>query len=713
MAQQFTSGRFRSFLDSTLPNVGGRLYTYASGTTTHKDAYTDATLTVPCTYVADGTGHLYIALNARGEAQVWLGSGAYTMVDQTALGVTLDTTDGVLDGGAAASVAISAALAASGGSSLVGFIQTGAGAVQRTMQDKGRDSYTSFDAGAKHDGSDDTAAHQAGINACQISGKEYVIMPGASIISTVTTTGSIKIRGHGPNSILRQKVGATGNMINVTGAGTTVTVSDLLLDGQQALQGPLSTNDQIYCSATGIANGKPLYLVVDNVDFVNPAYRGIAFYGDNDDSTREVGIFTRNRFRDGSVNATNTVYTPVDIHLVDGVEAIVDDNDFYFSTAPMLPGGRCAVVVAQTQTTTSYYTKPTITNNRINYRGCNELASLGAIDLYIWSGNAVVSNNTISNSTASAIKLKGNSYDMSVIGNKIDGCFGTGGALATFSAITISNPNYGASASQFLVDANQITNWNSGTSGIISVETYDGAQFSKNVVITKNQLAAVTGIGIDVNNCQDATISGNEIDGRGTVINGIRVLACDGNIRIEKNKVAGTTSYCIYNDTPLTAAQDVMIDDNVLMSANGTYSIYAHCRQALVRKNFLSGGFHGVNFGGGVQSAIALENVLSNMTGTVGIAITSTAVNVVARSNIILDSASITSPFADSSTPTFKVEEGNSWNGQVTWGIAAPTTGAHKVGDRQWNSTPNSASTALWECTATGTPGTFKQVPLT
>lgn len=95
MAQEFTTGRFKSWLDSATPNAGGRLYTYASGTTTFKAAYTDATLATPCTYTSDGVGGQYIALNSRGEAQVWLGAGVYTMVDQTPTGVVLDTTDGI------------------------------------------------------------------------------------------------------------------------------------------------------------------------------------------------------------------------------------------------------------------------------------------------------------------------------------------------------------------------------------------------------------------------------------------------------------------------------------------------------------------------------------------------------------------------------------------------------------------------------------------
>jgi hypothetical protein len=97
MAQEFTSGRFKSWLDSGAPNAGGRLYTYASGTTTFKAAYTDSTLATPCTYTSDGVGGQYIALNSRGETQVWLGSGSYTFKTQDTLGVTVESTDGIGD----------------------------------------------------------------------------------------------------------------------------------------------------------------------------------------------------------------------------------------------------------------------------------------------------------------------------------------------------------------------------------------------------------------------------------------------------------------------------------------------------------------------------------------------------------------------------------------------------------------------------------------
>jgi hypothetical protein len=45
---------------------------------------------------------------------------------------------------------------------------------------------------------------------------------------------------------------------------------------------------------------------------------------------------------------------------------------------------------------------------------------------------------------------------------------------------------------------------------------------------------------------------------------------------------------------------------------------------------------------------------------------------------------------------------------EVSWASAAPTTGAHLVGDTVWNSAPASGGYMGWVCTTAATPGTWK-----
>lgn len=228
MSFNFTAGRFKAFASDNSPLVGGRLYTYSSGTTTFKAAYTDSTLGTPCTYVNDGSGGLYIALDARGEAQLWIGSGAYTFALKTDTGVTVWTVDHVRDEGAA--LALDLMDTAPGkGAALVGFQQAGSGAVARTGQDKLREIVSVLDFGAVADGNASTGAgtdnspfFQAALNHCQSNNKSLYVPAGTYVLhSQVTTGNNNRVFGGGMyRTILVAPTTFTGNgLINMVGAG--------------------------------------------------------------------------------------------------------------------------------------------------------------------------------------------------------------------------------------------------------------------------------------------------------------------------------------------------------------------------------------------------------------------------------------------------------------------------------------------------------------
>lgn len=115
-----------------VPLVNGTLTVYLAGTTTLTNTWQDSALTVLNTNP--------ITLDARGEALVWLDSSkTYKFLLKDAAGATAWTVDNIKGaiGGAD--------LSGSGGSASVGFIQSGTGAVARTVENKLRDVIDVFD----------------------------------------------------------------------------------------------------------------------------------------------------------------------------------------------------------------------------------------------------------------------------------------------------------------------------------------------------------------------------------------------------------------------------------------------------------------------------------------------------------------------------------------------------------------------------------------
>lgn len=222
----------QEFSDLGIPLVGGRLYTYTQGTTALKTAYTDPAGAIPQTYTADGLGGQYIALNARGElpAPLYLTVGAYDIALKRADGSAVWTrrAEPTADGAPSGASIVGADDAAAGtlfttvagfiakilssvGSSFIGFIQAGAGAVARKVQDKLRPVIDLEDFGAIGDGiTDDTLALSRAAAALRAQkggrlrlspGKDYLVLPtgGTYLSSLADMTGcyGVTVEGNG------------------------------------------------------------------------------------------------------------------------------------------------------------------------------------------------------------------------------------------------------------------------------------------------------------------------------------------------------------------------------------------------------------------------------------------------------------------------------------------------------------------------------------
>jgi len=140
-------------------------------------------------------------------------------------------------------------LAADTGSSLVGFIQAGAGAVARTVQSKLRDEIHVHDFGAVGDNvADDTAAIANAINYAQSLTFTPKINFGTGyykIVSFPTITKPLTIEGDDPQ-ICQIMCSGTADVFNIHGSGTranSVTFRNLTLNGNAMTNGYLVNID--------------------------------------------------------------------------------------------------------------------------------------------------------------------------------------------------------------------------------------------------------------------------------------------------------------------------------------------------------------------------------------------------------------------------------------------------------------------------------------
>jgi hypothetical protein len=167
-----TPPKLQFFTAGGVPLSGGKLYSYAAGTTTPLATYTSST---------GGTANTNpVILDSRGEADVWFGAGQYKLKLTSSTDVDVWTVDN-LNGPDQATLA---SLAASSGSSLVGYIQSGSGAVATTVQARLRQYVSVIDFGADTSGVSSSSA--AFTNANNL-GKQVVITKGTYLLSTSVT----------------------------------------------------------------------------------------------------------------------------------------------------------------------------------------------------------------------------------------------------------------------------------------------------------------------------------------------------------------------------------------------------------------------------------------------------------------------------------------------------------------------------------------------
>jgi hypothetical protein len=194
--------RLQFFDNSGRPLAGGRLYTYAAGTTTPLATYTTSAGNVALPNP--------VVLDAAGRATVWLGAASYKIELRTSADVVLWTVDNVYDWGQILKADL-ASTASGKGAALIGYQSPAPGALASTVKAKLDQTVSVADYGAVCDGvTDTTSAIQAALTAA--AGKVLTFNSGNTCVvgqlivpsgTTLLGPGKLKLKALANTDLLR------------------------------------------------------------------------------------------------------------------------------------------------------------------------------------------------------------------------------------------------------------------------------------------------------------------------------------------------------------------------------------------------------------------------------------------------------------------------------------------------------------------------------
>jgi hypothetical protein len=194
--------RLQFFDNSGRPLAGGRLYTYAAGTTTPLATYTTSAGNVALPNP--------VILDAAGRATVWLGAASYKLELRTSADVVLWTVDNVYDWGQILKADL-ASTASGKGAAMIGYQSPAPGASPSTVKAKLDQTVSVADYGAVCDGvTDTTAAIQAALTAA--AGKVLTFNSGNTCLvgqlivpsgTTLLGPGKLKLKPLSNTDLLR------------------------------------------------------------------------------------------------------------------------------------------------------------------------------------------------------------------------------------------------------------------------------------------------------------------------------------------------------------------------------------------------------------------------------------------------------------------------------------------------------------------------------
>jgi hypothetical protein len=638
------------FDDNGVPLAGGKIYTYAAGTTTPQTTYTSYDGLTP------NTNPIILDAAGRTPQQIWSTEGLlYKYTVYTSNDVLVRTWDNI--GGTIVASDLAQELAntttANKGDALVGFRQSDlsgflSGAVGRTVNDKLQEFVSVKDFGALGDGvTDDTVAVQAAVNAAP----NILFPPGTYILNNVIVPANRSIFSQGGATVkLKPQAPLVFNPIfNVTGGN--ISFDRLVFDGNRANQPVNGFSDSWNTgpNGTGKSNRAGVYMdgTYSGLSVVNCEFT--AFYAGSI-ATQNVSniVIDKCYFHDSNLEAC-FLYASSGVHENAKVTSCAFKN--LYSGDP--------VVEANCIVTTSYDGVIVANNTADNFA-----RNFSKLEL---CSRAIVTGNKMSNNRIEGFNC------MQAQSGGVDITFSNNVARNVKRGLLISLGNF----SQVSVLSNIFDTASSisGSPDGIAIENAEEVFVSGNLVKNVDRYAFY------VSNCRNTVLT-NNVSSQTTNKNFPSIgfftssTTAAGNVVISGHNSSGTQSS---NDGIVAFFGNGTIDNLVLVGNSLRGASAANSRG--IYTNGASITF---------TTALVADNVLSSDC-TIEMYYTS-ASNVVVRNNVV---PRVTNP-------------AGVFHRALAAAAAAPTTGTYYQGDVVLHSAPVAGGNIGWVCTTSGTPGTWR-----
>lgn len=647
------------FDDNGVPLAGGKIYTYAAGTTTPQTTYTSYTGVTP------NTNPIVLDAAGRTPQQIWATEGLlYKYAVYTANNVLIRNWDNI--GGTVVANDLAQDLASTTdnakGDALIGFKQSNAagfltGATARTVNDKLQETVSVRDFGATGDGiTDDSVAVQAAVNA-----STSVYFPtGTYILRNILVPANTNIFGD-KTATLKLKALAGGDFSPILNLqGSNIEVRSLKFNGNRVNQ-PLSPFGDTW---GGLVSG-------------GKANR-VAIYGDVLNATTAVtNLFVFDcEFTEfyGSSIATRDAS-----HLLVSSCYFHDNNFescfFYQQFTNIIPHENAQVIDC---THRNIFSGSTFVNADVlvisGYTGVvvqNNYADTYdrlLVKLEICSDVNITNNYATNALLFGGIGVQAGGNNFVISGNTIRNCFGNGigftGSLPYTNVVIENN----------IIDITKLVTPTSVSDGIVLTVTHD-------CLIVGNKIRSPGRHGISLSNCStgDFAIHNNDVSISPTassVVDCIIMGGFSGDVR----SISITGNVCNQNGITTTGAINItstgITISHLKISNNICYNLLAGGRAIFTNGSLISNGVIDNNLcGNGLVEAYSLAG------GTL-----------VALNNV---------------TPRAVIPTGVNTRLLPT-ATAAPIAGTYYVGDVVYTSSPTAGGNIGWVCVSGGTPGTWR-----